>query len=89
MKRLRLRRLVGACVIAFSLVNVAPNTAEAFVNNAANYANQDSHVQGSAVVTSQIKRNGNDSFATDLQDAVFVISCGLIGIFLLRMANKR
>ena len=89
MKKLRLRRLVSACVIAITIGSVATNTAEAFVNNAGNFDNQDYHVQDRATGASYIKRNGGGSFVSVLEDAVYVISCGLIGIFLLRMANKR
>ena len=89
MKKLRLRGAVCACVIAFSFVSASPNTAEAFVNNAGNYASQDTQIHGMATGVNQVKRNGNGSLATDLQNTVFGISCGLIGVFLLRMANKR
>lgn len=89
MKKLRLSRLVSACVIAISIGNVATNTAEAFVNNAGNFDPQIYQVQDRVTGATYVKRNGGDSFATDLQDTVFVISCGLVGIFLLRMANKR
>lgn len=89
MKKLRLRRLVSVCVIAISISNVATNTAEAFVINGSNFDNQNYHIQDRATGASYVKRNGGDSFVTDLENAVFVISCGLLGIFLLRMANKR
>jgi len=89
MKKLRLRRAVYVCVIAFSFVIASTNTAEAFVNNAGKYGSQDTHIQGMATGANKVKHNGNGSLATDLQNTVFGISCGLIGIFLLRMANKR
>jgi len=89
MKKSRLRRAVYACVIAFTFVSTSTNTAEAFVNNAGKYGSQYAQVHGMTTGTNQVKRNGNDSLVTDLQNTVFGISCGLIGIFLLRMANKR
>lgn len=89
MKKLRLRRLVSACLITISIGSVATNTAEAFVNNGGNFDNQNYHIQDRATGASYVKRNGGGSFVTDLENAVFVISCGLVGIFLLRMANKR
>lgn len=89
MKKLRLRRLVSACVIAISIGSVATNRAEALMNNAANFDNQNYHVQDSTTGAIYVKRNGGGSFVKDLENAVFVISCGLLGIFLLRMANKR
>ena len=91
MKKLRLRRAVYACVIAFTFVSVSPNTAEAFVNNAGKYASQDAHAHAHSMEygANQVKYNGNNSLATELGDTVFGLSCGLIGVFLLRMANKR
>ena len=89
MKKLRLRRLVSVCVIAISISNVATNTAEAFVNNAGKYDSQDAHAHSMATGANQVKYNGNDSLVTELRDTVFGLSCGLIGVFLLRMANKR
>ena len=87
MKKLPLRKAVCSCVIAFIFVSALPNTAEAFVNNAGKYRSQDVHSM--ATGANQIKHNGNDSLTTDLRDTVFGLSCGLIGVFLLRMANKR
>jgi len=89
MNKLRLGSVICACVIAFSIVSAATGTAEAFVNDASGYGNQDSLVSGREAGAGQVKRSGSNSLATDLQDTVFVISCGLIGVFLLRMANKR
>ena len=43
MKKLRLRRAVCSCVIAFIFVSASPNTAEAFVNNAGEYSSQEVH----------------------------------------------
>ena len=82
MKKLRLRRVVSACVIAISIGSVATHRAEVFVNNAANFDNQNYHVQDTTRGASYVKRNGGGSFVTDLENAVFVISCGLLGIFL-------
>jgi len=87
MKKLRLRRAVCSCVIAFIFVSVSPNTAEAFVSNAGEYSSQDVHSM--ATGANQVKHNGHDSLVTELGDTVFGLSCGLIGVFLLRMANKR
>ena len=78
---------MGACVIAFSLANVAPNTAEAFVNNAGKYSSQD--VRSMEIGANQVKHNGRDSLATELGDTVFGLSCGLLVVYLLRMSNKR
>jgi hypothetical protein len=89
MKKLRLRRAVYACVVAFSFVIASTNTAEAFVNNVGNYASQDAEIHGTATGANHVKRSGTDFPATGLQNTVFGISCGLVGFFLLRMANKR
>ena len=89
MEKLRLRRVVYAGVIAFSFVSASPNTAEAFVNNAGNYGSQDTQVHSMAIGDNQVKRNGDDSLATDLQSTVFGLGCGVIGVLLLRMADKR
>ena len=87
MKKLRLRKAVCSCVIAFSFVIASPNTAEAFVNNAGEYGSQEVHSMATGV--NQVKYNGHDSLATELGDTVFGLSCGLIGVYLLRMSNKR
>ena len=89
MKKLRLRGAVCACVIALAFVSASPNTAAAFANNAGTYDSQDTQIYGMSTGVNQVKRNGNGSLATDLQYTIFGISCGLIGVFLLRMANKR
>jgi hypothetical protein len=89
MKKLRLRRAVCSCVIAFIFVSASPNTAEAFVNNAGEYSSQDAHVHSMEIGANQVKHNGHDSLATELGDTVFGLSCGLIGVYLLRMSNKR
>ena len=89
MKKLRLRGAVYACVIALSFVSASPNTAEAFVNNAGTHDSQDAHVPSMAIGANQVKHKGNDSVATDLRGTVFGLSCGLIGVFLLRISNKR
>ena len=89
MKKLRLSRLVSVCIIAISIGSVATNTAEAIVNTGGNFDQQNYHVQDRVSGESFVKRNGEGSFTTGLQDAVFVISCGLIGVYLLHMANKR
>jgi hypothetical protein len=89
MNKLRLRLAVYACVIALAFVSASPNTAAAFVNNASTYGSQDAHVSSMAIGANQVKHKGNDSVATGLRGAVFGLSCGLIGVFLLRMSNKR
>jgi hypothetical protein len=89
MKKSPLREGLCACAIAFSLFIASTNTAEAFVNNAGNYVSQDTHIHGMVTGANHVKRSGDDAFATDLQNTFFGISCGLIGLFLLRMANKR
>ena len=89
MKKSPLRRAVCSCVIAFIFVSASPNTAEAFVNNAGKYDSQDAHAHSMATGANQVKYNGNDSLTMDLRDTVFGLGCGLIGVFLLRMANKR
>jgi len=89
MKKLPLRKAVCSCVIAFIFVSALPNTAEAFVNNAGKYDSQDAYVHSMATGVNQVKHNGHDSLATELGDTVFGLSCGLIGVYLLRMSNKR
>ena len=76
-----------SCVIVFIFVSASPNTVEAFVNNAGEYGSQEVHSMATGV--KQVKHNGHDSLATELRDTAFGLSCGLIGVFLLRMANKR
>ena len=87
MKKLRLRGAVCSCVIAFIFVSASPNTAEAFVNNAGKYGSQEVHSM--EIGANQVKHNGHDSMATELGDTVFGLSCGLVGVYLLRMSNKR
>ena len=87
MKKSPLRRAVCSCVIACIFVSASPNTAGAFVNNAVKYDSQDAHSMATGV--NQVKHNGHDSLATELGNTVFGLSCGLIGVYLLRMSNKR
>jgi hypothetical protein len=82
-----LKGVLGACVIAF--VSASPNTSEAFLDNAGKNGSQVTHVHSMAIGAIQVKQRGNDSIDTDLENTVFGISCGLLGVFLLRMANKR
>ena len=89
MRKLRLRGAVYGCVIALAFVSVSLNTAAAFVNDAGTYNSQDAHVPGMAIGVNQVKQKGNNSVATDLRGTVFGLSCGVIGVFLLRMVDKR
>jgi hypothetical protein len=89
MKKSRPMRTVCNCVITFSFVSALPNTAEAFVSNAGEYGSQNTRVHSMATAANQVKSNGDDSLATDLRDTVFGLGCGLIGVYMLRMANKR
>lgn len=85
MNKLRLGRAVYACVIAFTVIS----TAEAYVGNAGKYAAQDTFIHGMSSGAGQVRRGVNDSHVSGLKGAVFGVGCGLIGVFLLHMANKR
>jgi len=85
MKKSRLLGMFYACVIAF--VSASANAAENIGQNTSKYGTEDISVHSVVTEVSLTKRNRNDTLSSGLLDAVFIISCGVIGLFLLRKAN--
>ena len=82
MKKSRLLGIFSACVIAFVCASV--NAAQYVVQN----TNNDDLSDHSVVIgTSLTNHKRNDSLSSGLLNTVIIISCGLIGLFLLRKAN--
>jgi hypothetical protein len=82
-------RLIGTvCAVLFTFVCVPINAEDGVAHNTGKYDSQDTFVHSIAAGANQVKHNGNNSLTSGLQHAVIVISCGLIGVFLLRMTNK-
>ena len=84
MKKLRL--FGAACAIGF--VSVSANAAEGVVQNASKYGSEDIPVHSIVTGVYQANRNRNDTLSSSLLDTVFIISCGAIGILILRKANN-
>ena len=85
MKASRLLGMFYACVIAF--VSASANAAENVVQNTSKYGTEDISVHSVVTGVSLTNRNRNDTLSSGLLDTVFIISCGVIGLFLLRKAN--
>ena len=85
MKTSRLLGMFYACVIAF--VSASANAAENVVQNTSKYGAEDISVHSVVTGVSLTNRNRNDTLSLGLLDTVFIISCGVIGLFLLRKAN--
>ena len=58
------------------------------VHNSGKYGSQDMSVHSIETGTSQAKHIHNNTLVSGLQQMVFIISCGAIGVLLLRKSNK-
>ena len=85
MKRSRLLGMLYACVIAF--VSASANAEENVVQNISKYGAEGISAHSVVPGVSLSNRNRNDTLPSRLLDTVFIISCGVIGLFLLRKAN--
>jgi hypothetical protein len=86
MKKSHLLGAVCACVITF--VSVSTNAAKSVVHIAGNYGSQEALIHSMATGVNQAKRNSNEPLASGLLNTGFLISCGVLGVFLLRKSNN-
>jgi hypothetical protein len=80
-------RLLGAaCAIAF--VSTSANAAEVVMHNAGESGSQGALFHSMAVGVNQPEGNRTNQLSSGLLDTVFIISCGAIGLLMLRKANN-
>jgi hypothetical protein len=85
MKKSCLLGVFYACVIAF--VSTSANAAEGVAQNTSKYGAEDIPVHSIVTGVYQANRHRNDTLSSSLLDTAFIISCGVVGIFLLRKAT--
>ena len=85
MKTSRLLGMFYACVIAF--VSASANAAENVVQNTSKYGAEDISAHSVVTGVSLTNRNRNDTLSSEFLDTVFIISCGVLGVWLLRKTN--
>ena len=86
MKKSCLFGLFYACVIIF--VGASTNAAEAVVQNTSKYGAEDIPLNKIVTGVYQANLNRNNTPSSGLLDTLFIISCGVIGIFLLHKTNS-
>jgi hypothetical protein len=85
MKKSCLFGLFYACVITF--VSASANVAEAVAQNTSKYGAEDIPLNKIVTGVYQANLNRNNTLSSGLLDTLFMISCGVIGIFLLHKTN--
>ena len=85
MKKSCLFGLFYACVITF--VSASTNAAEAVVQNTSKYGAEDIPLNKIVTGVYQANLNRNNTPSSGLLDTLFIISCGVIGVFLLHKTN--
>jgi hypothetical protein len=85
MKKSCLLGVFYACVITF--VSTSVNAAEGVAQNTSKYGAEGIPVHSTVTGVYQANRHRNDTLSSSLLNTFFAISCGVIGIFLLRKAS--